>query len=386
MNRRKFIKQAAGGTAALLFSTAGRTVSGRQERDVPIQKKIGQMVMVGFRGLVVDESHPIVKDIRNLHIGGVVLFDIDVKNKSNLRNIQSPAQVKILIASLQAVSDIPLLIAVDYEGGIVNRLKEKYGFPYTVSAQYLGEKNDIALTRKYASEMAETLSRLGINHNLAPVVDLNINPDNPIIGKKERSFSSDPNVVTRHALEFMKALHERGILCTLKHFPGHGSSAEDSHLGMVDVTRSWSPSELEPYATLINAGLADAIMTAHVFHARLDPAFPATLSKPIITGILRKKLQYRGVVMTDDMRMKAISDEYGLETAVRRAVEAGVDILTFANNSELEETMAHRVVTMIQRWIDDGTIEKGRIDESYDRIMRMKKNLMKPSQLESDFT
>jgi beta-N-acetylhexosaminidase len=379
IDRREFIKRAVGGAAALALTTRGTNAFGGPQKDFSIQEKIGQMVMVGFRGLEVDEGHPIVKDIRRLHLGGVVLFDIDVKNKSGLRNIQSPAQVKTLVASLQAVSDIPLLVAIDCEGGIVNRLKEKYGFPPTVSAQFRGEKNDIALTRKYASEMAETLSGLGINQNLAPVVDLNTNPDNPIIAGKERSFSSDPQIVTQHAIEFIKAHHERDILCTLKHFPGHGSSAEDSHLGMVDVTRSWSPSELEPYATLINAGMADAVMTAHVFHAHLDSAYPATLSKPVITGILREKLQYNGVVMTDDLQMKAITDEYGLETSIRLAVEAGVDILTFANNSELEETMAHRVVNMIKRWIEDGSIQEERIDKSVDRIMRMKGNLLRPS-------
>ena len=338
---------------------------------------IGQMILIGFRGLEVSEEHHIVQAIRQHHIGSVVFFDIDVQNKSHLRNIQSPQQVKALVNTLQAVSPTPLIISIDCEGGKVNRLKEQYGFPPTVSAQYLGTKDDLTLTKTHASSMARTLAALGINVNLAPVVDLNTNPDNPIIGKKERSFSADPDRTTKHALEFIKAHHEKGIFCTLKHFPGHGSSTEDSHLGMVDVTKSWSPSELEPYANIINAGQADIIMTAHVFNAHLDPTFPATLSKPIITGILRERLNFQGVVISDDMHMRAITNEYGFETAIQTAIHAGVDILSLANNSGYREDLAAHAVATIQRLLQDGKIQKHRIEESFRRIQRLKRKLIK---------
>lgn len=346
------------------------------ENSVTLDEKIGQMLLFGFRGLNVDQDHPLVQHIRHRHLAGVVLFDYDVARKSHVRNIESPPQVKALVHVLQAVSPTPLLIAIDHEGGQITRLNEEYGFPPTVSAQFLGSKNDLALTRKYASRMAQTLAELGINLNLAPVVDLNINPHNPIIGKKERSFSVNPELVTNHALAFIEAHHEKGVLCTLKHFPGHGSSTTDSHLGLVDVTNTWSPKELEPYANIINAGQADIIMTAHVFNARLDPEFPATLSKPTISGILRKKLNYDGVVISDDMQMGAITQEYGFKSAVRAAIEAGVDILAFANNYAYDEDVVARAFSLVKRLVMHGKISKERIDRSYHRIKRLKRKLL----------
>jgi beta-N-acetylhexosaminidase len=223
--------------------------------------------------------------------------------------------------------------------------------------------------------MAKTLAELGINLNLAPVVDVNTNPDNPIIAKYERSFSADPEIVTEHALEFIKAHHEQGVLCTLKHFPGHGSSTGDSHLGVVDVTDTWARTELEPYANIIQAGQADAIMTAHVFNANLDSEYPATLSRPTITGILREELGYGGVVISDDMQMGAIADHYGFETAIQKSIEAGVDIIAIANNSVYEEDIAARTVALIKQLVQDGRVDEARIHESYQRIQRLKSKL-----------
>jgi len=344
-------------------------------QDVGLEVKIGQMLMVGFRGLKVSDDHPIVQDIRDRHLGGVVLFDYDVPTKTPVRNIESPAQVKALAEALQSVSATPLLVAIDYEGGIITRLKEKYSFPPTISHQYLGEVNNLRFTHQEASKMAKTLAELGINLNLAPVVDVNTNPDNPIIAKYERSFSADPEIVTEQALGFIKAHHEQGVLCTLKHFPGHGSSTGDSHLGVVDVTDTWSRIELEPYTNIIKAGQADVIMTAHVFDANLDPEYPATLSKPTITGILREELHYDGVVVSDDMQMGAITDHYGFEAAIQKSIEAGIDIIAIANNSVYEEDIAARAVALIKRLVQDGRISEARINESYQRIRRLKGKL-----------
>ena len=232
--------------------------------------------MVGFRGLALTNDDPIVADIQTRHIGGVFLFDFDVLTNKPVRNIQSPAQVKALVASLQKIAPTPLLIGIDQEGGKVARLNEKHGFPPTVSEQYLGALNDLKVTRQYADQTATLLSQLGINLNLAPVVDLNTNPNNPVIGKVERSFSADPTIVTNHARQVIEAHHARAVMTTLKHFPGHGSSTSDSHQGFVDVTDTWSPKELEPYKNIIRAGQADVIMTAHIFNAKLDANVPAT--------------------------------------------------------------------------------------------------------------
>lgn len=375
IDRRTFLKLGA-------FSFANSLMPGRHlslpnlDEDVSLDTMIGQMLLVGFRGFHVDDSHSILKDIRDRHLGAVVLFDYDAKTQSFRRNIQSPEQVKKLILTLQSAASTPLLIAIDHEGGTVCRLKEEYGFPPTVSAHQLGSKNDLDYTRQTATTLAQTLADVGINLNLAPVIDLNINPENPIIGKRKRSFSADPETVAGHALEFINAHHENNILCTLKHFPGHGSSTRDSHHGLVDITNTWTEAELQPYADIINAGQADAVMTAHVFNKYLDARFPATLSKPIISGILRRRLNYRGVVISDDMLMGAITTQYDLETAVFLALEAGVDILSFANNSVYEEGATARVTDLIKRMVKEGKISIGRIRQSYQRIQNVKKRLL----------
>lgn len=343
------------------------------DEQVSLDVKIGQMLMLGFRGLEAGDDLSIVQDIRAFHLGGVVLFDYDVPLASPVRNIQSADQVRALIAGLQAAAAIPLLVSVDQEGGSVSRLKEAYGFPPTVSARALGEANDVARTREAAGTMAQTLHDLGFNLNLAPVVDLDINPESPVIGKIDRSFSADPAVVIAQAGAFIDAHHDHSVLCTLKHFPGHGSAAADSHLGLVDVTTTWAPVELEPYRALIKDGAADAIMTAHVFNAKLDQEYPATLSKPIITGILREQLGYDGVVLCDDMQMGAIREHYGFETAVEHAILAGVDIITIANNTVYEDGIAGRAFAVIKQAVQDGTIAPERIDESYRRIQELKR-------------
>jgi beta-N-acetylhexosaminidase len=342
--------------------------------EVSLATRIGQMLMIGFRGLAVDAQHPIVRDIRERHVGSVVLFDYDVLSARYERNIASPDQVKHLVAGLQSFAAIPLLVAIDQEGGVVNRLHERYGFPATLSHEALGRLNDPAATRQHAGAMAHTLAELGVNLNLAPVVDLNVNPRNPVIAAYERSFGADPQQVAQQAQAFIEAHHAQGVLCTLKHFPGHGSSTADSHQGFVDVTQTWSRRELAPYQTLINAGLADAIMTAHVFNAHLDPVYPATLSQPTITELLRGELGYDGVIISDDMQMEAIRAHYGFETAIQKTLEAGVDLIAIANNLIYEEDSAARTIAVIQKLIEKGVIAEARIDASYQRIQRLKQS------------
>jgi beta-N-acetylhexosaminidase len=223
--------------------------------------------------------------------------------------------------------------------------------------------------------MATTLAGAGINLNLAPVVDLNVNPDNPIIGALDRSFSAVPDIVIAQARAFVMAHHERQILTTLKHFPGHGSSTGDTHLGVVDVTDTWSEVELQPFGTLITDGLADAVLTAHVFNAGLDPDHPATLSHATITGILRDRLGFDGVVLSDDMQMGAIRDAYGYPDAVRLAINAGVDILTIANQQVFEEGIVASTIELVAGMVERGEITEPRIDESWRRIRAFKERL-----------
>lgn len=337
--------------------------------------KIGQMLMVGFRGLEVNDTSRIIRDIRNYHIGGVILFDYDVPAKSPVRNIASMEQLQRLNRRLQRYSTYHLLISVDQEGGKVARLKPKFGFPDLPSAAHLGQLNNPDSTAFYAHQTADMLKHLGFNMNFAPVVDLNTNPNNPVIGKLDRSFGASPNIVTQHAELMLKAYEKHNVAGALKHFPGHGSAWNDSHVGMADVSETWQPVELEPYRELIQKDLVQVIMTAHVFNEQLDDTYPATLSKATLNGLLRQKLNFDGVIISDDMQMQAIRDFYGTEEAVLLAIEAGVDILLFANNSIFDPDIARKAHQAIRQAVDSGRLSAERIDQSYDRIMKLKRAL-----------
>ena len=335
---------------------------------------IGQMLMAGFRGFTAPPDSRIAKDIRDHHLGGIVLFDYDVALDSPERNIQSPKQVTALNKTLQSYAKTPLLIGVDQEGGKVQRLKKKYGFHETPSALAICTSGEFKV--RMASYMAgSTCSANGFNLDFAPVVDVNVNPDSPAIGRLERSFSSDPAQVTRCAEIFMGELKRSGTLSCLKHFPGHGSAGADSHEGLTDVTETWTEAELIPYRELIDKGLPTMIMTAHIFNANLDPDYPATLSKKVVTALLRGKLGYDGVVVTDDMTMGAITEFYGRDEGIRLAILAGADILLFGNNIAHDEQIVGKAHAAIRRMVDDGTIPRQRIEESFARIMKLKATL-----------
>ncbi len=337
-----------------------------------LRRMAGQMVMVGFRGLELNDSDQITKDVASGRVGGVVLFSTDVALKSQVRNIQSPEQVRSLVQYLKQRAPEPLIVAVDQEGGRVARLTPRHGFPATISAQELGERGSLEFTSRTARALGLTLAQAGFTIDLAPVVDVNVNPANPAIGKLGRSFSPDPEKVAAQALAYIKGLRQAGIQNCVKHFPGHGSAWNDSHHGMADVTDTWSEAELLPYVRLFKAGAVDVVMTAHVFNAKLDPVYPATLSRAVITGLLRQKLGYDGVIFSDDMQMKAVSRFYGLEQAVTLCVNAGVDMLLFGNNLEYDPMTPTKVVDMLMRKVKSGEIPASRIQESYDRIMRLK--------------
>jgi beta-N-acetylhexosaminidase len=342
-----------------------------------LREKIGQLLCIGFRGSRPDECAPIVRDLREHHIGSVILFDQDmaggtVDTAQRRRNIESPAQVGQLVAFLQAQAPRPLLVAIDQEGGRVNRLKPAYGFPDSVSHEELGRLDQPAETRRHAATTAQTLAGLGINWNLAPVVDLDAHPDNPIIKGKRRSFSADPEAVARHAGEFVRAHRAQGVLTCLKHFPGHGSATGDTHLGLVDVTATWQERELMPFRRLIDADLCDAVMTAHVFNRRLDPDHPATLSPAVVTGLLRGQLGFQGVIMSDDMEMKAIAHHYGIEQSVPAAIAAGIDVLCFGNNLNYDPDIAGKAAGILVRAVESGRIPARRIEESCQRVLALK--------------
>ncbi len=338
-----------------------------------LETMIGQMIMVGVKGMTIEEVSPaFLKQIEEDYVGGIVLFDYDVTTKKAYRNVASPAQVKQLISDLQKHAAIPLLMAVDQEGGKVNRLKAKYGFPNSVTAKYLGTLDNIDSTRYYAVQNAQTLKSLGFNVNFAPVVDIDLNKDNPVIGKYERSYSDKTALVVKHATAWIKEQDAQGILSTLKHFPGHGSSDADSHYGITDVTKYWQAEELAPFKTLSALDYQVAIMTAHVKNNQLDSIYPATLSEKVIRKILREDWQFEGLVFSDDLQMQAVNAIYDFETILQKSIEAGVDVLVFGNNIEYDETIPARAVKAIVKMVEEGTISRERIELSYGRILEVK--------------
>lgn len=332
--------------------------------------KIGQMIMIGINErTALGNTDVLAEELRAGKIGGVVLFE------KNLAKTNTKDSLILLVKNLQANAMIPLFVSIDEEGGKVHRLKEKYGFFTTPSAAYLGEVNKFDSTRYHARRIASLLKDLGINLNYAPTVDMAVNPENTVIVKNGRSFGTDPFLVATHAQLSIGAHHEYGVKTVLKHFPGHGSSTGDSHLGVVDVSNSWELNELMPYDEIIRHGSYDAIMTAHIINSRWDPSMlPATLSKRVVTGMLRDLLGYKGVVFSDDMQMDAIGANYGWENALALSINAGVDVLMFANTTPHKDKIvtATQVHAIIKKLVKKKKISRARIDEAYVRIMVLK--------------
>lgn len=343
------------------------TLAEAQKQD-SLDIMIGQMILIGVKGTSIDETNDTYKAIKDGKAGSVILFE------KNISKTNSWVNLKRLNQKLQSATEMPLFIAIDQEGGKVNRLKSKYGFPMSVTHKYLGKTGSLDTTFFYSELMAATLSGLGINLNFAPVVDLETNPDNPIIARYERSFSADPDTVIMHASKFIDAHRLHGILTALKHFPGHGSSDSDTHLGIADVTDSWKKKELYPYGILIKQGKVDAIMSAHIVNKNIEPSgLPGTLSEKIISGILRDSLGFNGVVFSDDMHMKAISENYGLRESLKLSINAGIDIVSFSHNlPDQRRSSAYIVHKTIKDLVLKGEIPERRIRESYHRIMTLK--------------
>lgn len=340
-----------------------------------LEEQLGQMIVVGFRGDTADSARAVFRSIRDCRIGGIHLTDNVTPEAGDVGNVTSPGQLRKLIEDLQKASAIPLFITLDGEGGEVVRLKPCYGFPPTAPARDFGEGNDLDRTRCQAARMAELFVEQGINFNFAPVVDLLKNPDMRSLGRKRRCYSADPGVVCRHAAAVIEEHHRRGIACAIKHFPGHGSAGDDSHLGMVDVTATWSAEELQPFRRLISSGLADGVMTAHIFLRQYDPNRPATLSRRILDGVLRGELGFSGVILTDDLGMGALSNHFSFEDVVAQAVDAGADILLHANVHPYDEFIAEKTFETLRLLVKNGRLFPERIARSFARIMALKRRL-----------
>ena len=332
----------------------------------PLRQPIARLLVVDFRGLTASVDDPIARAIANDGLGGVILFDRD--EVVGVRNVASPDQVASLIDSLRSFApDRELIVAIDQEGGKVTRLSPKYGFRSVASEAAIGGAGDTKV-QAWAEGIAGTLAGVGVNLNFTPVVDLNVNPTNPAIGALDRAFSADPAVVSRDAEIETTAHRDRDIKTALKHFPGLGSAKANTDFGVADVTRTWRDRELDPYRDLLGLGLVDVIMAAHVVNGQIDASAPASLSHKTVTGLLRGTLGWDGVVVTDDMGAAAIRQAFGLKDAIGLALNAGNDLLLFANQHDYDPKLATTVITMIEGLVADGTVAGSRIDEAVARV------------------
>ncbi len=329
--------------------------------------KIGQMIIFGFYGTKVDKKDAVYKAVKEGKVGSILLY------RRNISTTNTSSQLQKLIKDFQSAAPISLFISIDQEGGLVNRFDSLPGFPSMPSAFFLGKKNDIETTKYYSDNVAYTLSRLGINLNYAPVLDV-YNPNCPVLGARNRCFATSPDDIARYAEQVILSHNYFRVHTMVKHFPGHGNSLSDSHLGVADVTKTWKQEELEPYRQLIQKGLVDAVMTAHIVNGKLDESkLPATLSKKIITGILRDSLGFAGPVFSDDMMMQAISSQYGLDESIRLALEAGVDVLMFSNNIKgVGNYSPDNIHKIIKSLVIKGKISETQINDSYQRVIKMK--------------
>ena len=358
-----------------------------------LREKIAQMLMLdlSFRnnasGNEEDSAYlieEIKKFIKRYKIGGVVLFGKALQD--NEKAFRLICEMQEAATSKDAINRVPLLMAVDQEGGKMVRLKQGVSMP---GACALGAINDEEVTEECASILAKEIKSLGFNVNFAPVVDVNNNPNNPVIGT--RSFSSDPNMVSKHGLAYVKGTHAKHIACCLKHFPGHGDTGVDSHTGLPSISKTYDELrslELIPYVDIFKEE-PDMIMTAHILYPMIEKqtytsiltgeeiTLPATLSKKILTDILRKDLGFNGVVVTDALVMDAISKHFNSEDVARLAINAGANILLMpfkiSSVADLEKLEVY--IESIYSMVYSGVIPIERIDESVARILKLKQKL-----------
>lgn len=360
--------------SAILLAFASTTVSAQAIEDLTLRQKAAKMLIVGFRGVTVDDNPTVRENVVNRGVSGVIFFEHNITPVEQGKN--SLAILQKTTADIQALTPEKLFIAVDQEGGRVNRLKSKYGFKEMVSHKDVGAKDDPTYTKEMGATIASEVKRAGFNVNFAPDVDVDINPTCPIVGKFGRSFSSDENKVIEHAGIYIEEHHNQGILTSLKHFPGHGSSKADSHLGLTDITDTWQERELTPFRELILEGKCDMLMVSHLFNAKFDPKYPATLSLSTIDSLARKELNWDGVIISDDMHMKAITDNYGFEESIALAAAAGVDLFILSSYSVGgENDMALRAINAIVEAVESGKITIEQIDRSVERIEELRKLL-----------
>jgi beta-N-acetylhexosaminidase len=334
-----------------------------------IKKLVGSLLIVGFKGT--DLAASCRNYFEQWDLGGVILFK---------RNIESLEQVAELNQKIYATAKVPPIVSVDHEGGEVFRLPEPFTRfpPMGQVGRICVKKNDFSIAHRVGMAMGRELAAVGFNVDWAPVLDVNSNPDNPVIGA--RAFSSDPEDVARAALQFLDGLQETGVLGCGKHFPGHGDTFEDSHetLPVVDKDE-WAlkAMELHPFEEAI-ADQIPMIMTAHVRYPHLDPDWPATLSEKILTGLLRQQMAFEGLIISDDLFMKGIAEHWGLEVAAERFFRAGGDMLLLCQKDSVQRRIAAHLVHTVEK---DGEF-RAMLEHKLTRVQALRTRLRRGLHLE----
>lgn len=330
-----------------------------QMAEMSLEEKIGQLFIVGLEGYSLDDNS--LEMIEKHHVGGFILF------KRNIKDVEQLVALTNALKAANSNNKIPLFISVDEEGGIVSRMPEE--IKKLPSSGSLGRLGNEGLSYEVGKILGYQLKLFGFNMNFAPILDINSNPQNPVIG--ERAFGADKELVSKLGIQTMKGIQSQGVISVVKHFPGHGDTSVDSHVGLPRVDHGLDrlrEFELVPFTRAIENG-ADAVMVAHILFPQIDSDNPSTLSRAIITDILKGEMGFEGLVITDDMTMGAIMENYSIGDAVVKSILAGSDLILVCHGYENEL----EAIAAIKQAVEEGKISEDRIDESLYKILQLKK-------------
>jgi beta-N-acetylhexosaminidase len=325
-----------------------------------LERKAAKMLAVGFTGTTPPQE---LRDLIARGVSSAILFK---------RNIEAPEQVSALTADIKRNAPHPILLCIDQEGGRVARLRD--GFTAVPSMRALGKTDDPHLAYEVGKVLARELRAVNIDLDFAPVLDVDTNPNNPVIA--DRSFGPDVSLVCRMGVALIKGLQDNGVAACAKHFPGHGDTSLDSHFDLPRLPHSierLQRVELPPFQAAADANVA-MIMTSHVIFEPLDSKYPATMSRPALDGILRDQMHYDGVVISDDLEMKAIADHFALEDVIIRGVNAGCDLFALCHSAELQ----HQSIDILVHAVERGDVSRDRIDEANRRMDRLLSSFARP--------
>lgn len=337
--------------------------------SMTIEEKIGQLIFAGIDGTTM--THETRQLIHDYKVGGIILF------ANNMTSHKQTIELLQQIKNANEQNKLPLFLGVDQEGGRVERLSEE--IKKLPAAMRVGEQDNPDLSFEFGKLLSQQVKLYGFNLNFAPVLDINSNPNNPVIG--ERSFGNTAEMVSQHGIKVMEGIQSENIIPVIKHFPGHGDTDTDSHFELPQVDKNLpelESQELIPFKRAIEAG-ADMIMTAHILLPHIDPDYPATLSKKVIHDLLREKLNFTGVIITDDMTMQGLTDHFEIGQAAVQSIQAGSDIILVAHEYET----IFSVYDALKTAIENDEINEDRLDESLERIIKLKEDYQLGLEVES---